>query len=72
MLAVHINGSGMTHLVDTMSGEVLRYLSLRERTEEEIKGFVIASMGDPDVTWAEIVSGLLRPLEANGMLEMLD
>ena len=70
-MAVYLDGSGMTHLVDPVSAEVLLYLAGGERTPESIQSFVARLVGSPEPSWGEIEALLLRPLEAAGMAEAL-
>lgn len=71
MVAVYIDGSGMTHLLDPVSSEVLLFLANTSRRPEEIVAKVRLLLDNNDITWEEIEQQVLRDLEAFGMVEAL-
>jgi hypothetical protein len=70
-IAVHCDASGLTHLLDAMSSEVLCFVAERPRDHQELVHFVQQALENPDVTWAEVEAKLLRPLEASALVERL-
>ena len=67
--AVHLDGNGMTHLVDPVSAEVLSFVGISPRTLAAIRGFVAEYIGDPAASESEVQAQLLLPLEEVGLLE---
>lgn len=59
----------MTHLVDTLSAEVLLFLASGPHSSDDLLAFVVTTTGDPDLEWAEVVQLLLQPLATAGMIE---
>lgn len=69
--AIYLEANGMTHLVDPVSAEVLLFLSSGPHSESALLAHVITVVGDPEITWVDIESVLLRPLVQEGMIEAL-
>jgi hypothetical protein len=65
---VHLVASGMTHLVDSLTAELLTYLQ-DPREVEQVRQFVATLAGDPGLTITALESERLSPLEAIGLLE---
>lgn len=69
--AIHLEGSGMTHLVDFVSGEVLCFLAEGPKQAEQIRRFVADLLDDDGIAMEQIEQQWLRPLEAEGLVEEL-
>lgn len=68
-VAVHIDGSGITHLLDPVSSEVLLFLAGTPRTAEEILAMVRTLLENPDISWPEVEEKVLGELAAFQMIE---
>ncbi|MEP6589992.1 MAG: hypothetical protein ABJC19_02310, partial [Gemmatimonadota bacterium] len=71
MVAVHLNKSGITHLVDPVSAEVLRFLGGGPESEARVRGFVAELLADHEIGTQEVLDKLLRPLQSSGLIELL-
>jgi hypothetical protein len=65
---VHLVASGMTHLLDRISGELLTYLQV-PREAEQVRQFVATLADDPGLTIDAVETERLAPLEEIGLLE---
>lgn len=65
---VHLIASGMTHLVDPLTADLLTYLQ-QPREAEQVRQFLASATQNPDLTIAAAEAATLAPLEAIGLLE---